>query len=173
MARSFRARTKRHPRAVDLLVALLLRSIHDWFRDSRMPRWDEPFDRRLQLAVEELYGWQRAVAMLAERYFQGICPLFPEVEEQIGWIVAQGERLVETFNDDLGYEVFLQEERGKKNKPPLPKPLDIEALKRSAEPRAKALIAYMADLARAQACEMMGEKKRGLAYIERQLTKAS
>src|SRR5439155_2225772 len=99
-------------RALCLLVALLLHSVHDWFRDSRMPQWDDPLDRRLQLAVEELYGWQRAVAMLAERYFQGVCPLFPEVEEQIGWIVGQGELLVELFNDHLGFEVCVEKERG-------------------------------------------------------------
>ena len=46
------------------------------------------------------------------------------------------------------------------------------ALKRSAEPGAKALVAYQLALARAQACEMMGEQKRGLAYIERQIAKA-
>ena len=155
-----------------LLLALLLHSVRDWFRDSRMPQWDEPLDRRLQLAVEELYGWQRAVSILGERYFQGVCALLPETEEQLGWIVAQGERLVELFNDHLGFEVYVEKERGKKNKTPLPKPLDIAALKRSAEPGAKALVAYQLALARAQACEMMGEQKRGIAYIERQLMKA-
>ena len=74
-------------------------------------------------------------------------------------------------NDHLGFEVFVQKERGKE-KPPLPKPLDIAALKRSAEPRAKAQVAYLLALARAQACEMMGEQKTGLAYIERQIGKA-
>jgi len=46
------------------------------------------------------------------------------------------------------------------------------ALKRNAEARAKALVAYQLALARAQACEMMGEQKRDIAYIERQLMKA-
>src|SRR6266702_1675178 len=32
-------------RALCLLVALLFRSVHDWFRDGRMPKWDEPLDR--------------------------------------------------------------------------------------------------------------------------------
>ena len=158
-------------RALCLLVALLLHSIHDWFRDSRMPQWDEPLDRRLQLAVEELYGWQRAVAMLGERYFQGVCALLPETEEQLGWIVVQGELLVELFNDHLEFEGIARKANGKR-KPPLPKPFDLVALKRSAEPGAKALVAYQLALARAQACEMMGEQKRGIAYIERQLMKA-
>ena len=158
-------------RALCLLVALLLHSIRDWFRDGRMPHWDEPLDRRLQLAVEELYGWQRTVANLSERYFQGVCPLLPETEENLAWIVVQGELLVDLFNDHLEFEGIARKANGKR-KPPLPKPFDIAALKRSAEPRVRALVAYQLALARAQACEMMGEKKRGLAYIERQLTKA-
>ena len=69
-----------------------------------------------------------------------------------------GASCPQLFNDHLGFEVYVEKERGKTNKPPLPKPLDIAALKRSAEPRAKALVAYLLALARAQACEMMGER---------------
>ena len=136
-----------------------------------MPQWDEPLDRRLQLAMEELYGWQGAVARLSDHYFQGVNPLPPETEEQLAWIVAQGELVVEIFNDHLAYEVYAEKESGKKKRA-LPKPLDIAALKRSAEPRAKAQVAYVLTLARAQACEMMGERKRGLAFIERQISEA-
>ena len=85
--------------------------------------------------------------------------------------MVQGELLVDLFNDHLEFEGIARKANGKR-KPPLPKPFDIAALKRSAEPRVRALVAYQLALARAQACEMMGEKKRGLAYIERQLTKA-
>ena len=59
-----------------------------------------------------------AVAMLAERYFQGVCPLFPEVEEQIGWIVAQGERLVEMFNNDLDTRSTLRRKEGRRTSAP-------------------------------------------------------
>ena len=79
--------------------------------------------------------------------------------------------MVEIFNDHLEREAIGREAGGKK-KPPLPKPLDLAALKRNAEAGAKAQVAYLVDLARAQACEMMGERKKGLAYIERQISKA-
>jgi hypothetical protein len=151
-------------------VVLLLHSVRDCFRDALTLRWDDTLER-LRSAVDELYGWQRAVAILAERYFQGIGPLLPETEEQLGWIVAQGERVVDIFNDRLEFEGIARKASGKRT-PPLPKPLDLETLKQAAEPRAKAQVGYLLALARAQACDMMGERKRGLAYIERHIAKA-
>src|SRR5206468_13116909 len=97
--------------------------------------------------------------------------LLPETEENLAWIVAQGELVVALLNDHLESETIAQKKSGKR-KPALPKPFDLTALKGSAEPQAKAQVAYLLDLARAQACEMMGERKRGLAYIERQIAKA-
>ena len=46
-------------RALCLLVLLLLTPLRDWSRSGELPRLDEPFDRRLQLAIEELYAWQQ------------------------------------------------------------------------------------------------------------------
>ena len=142
--------------------------MRDWSRDRR---WDQTRER-LQSAVEELYAWQRAIAILGERYFQGICPLFPETEELLRWIVKQGDWLVEMFNDHLEFDTIGRQASGKKKAPPLPKPLDLVAIKGSAEARAKSQVSYLVDLARAQACEMMGERKRGLAFIERQISEA-
>ena len=144
-------------RALCLLVALALSSLKDCFSDRRLAKAGEPIDRRFAALLEELYGWQQAVATLSERYFQGVCPLLPETEEELAWIVAQGELAVELFNDHLEWEIELRKDGGKR-KPRLPKPLDLAALKRSAEPRAKATVAYLVDLARAEACDMMGER---------------
>src|SRR6266508_81116 len=134
-------------RALCLLVALLLRLVHDWFRDSRMPEWDEPLDGRLQLAMAELYGWQTSVERLGERYFQGICPLLPATEEQLAWIVGQGEMVVEMFNDHLEWET--RPEGSSKRQSKLPKPLDLALLKRNAEAWSKTQVSYLVDLARA------------------------
>jgi len=40
-------------------------------------------------------------------------------------------------------------------------------LKIKAEPPAKALVSSLVDMARAEACDMMGEKERALAFAER------
>ena len=101
----------------------------------------------------------------------GARPLFPEIEEQLRWIVTQSEVLVALFNDYLEFESIGRKASGKR-KPPLLKPLDLVALNQSAEPRAKAQVTYLLDLTRAQACEMMGERKQGLAYLEREIARA-
>ena len=156
-------------RALCLLVLLLLTSLRDWSRSGgELPRLDEPFDRRLQLAIEELYAWQQTVALLSERYFQRVSPLLSETEESLTWVVAQGELVVEIFNDRLEWEMEVQKQ-SKKRKPKLPAPIDAAVARRNAEPAAKAHVALLVDMARSQACEIMGERKRGLAYIERHL----
>src|SRR5438552_16419358 len=44
-----------------------------------------------------------------------------------------------------------------------------EALKAKPESPAKALVSSLVDMARAEACEMMGEKQRALSFAERHL----
>ena len=160
------ARFMEERRALCLLGAFLSSSLGHWFREGKLPVWDEPLDRRLTSAIEELYGWQVAVDLLSERYYQGVSPLLPETEENLTWIVEQIERLVDLFNDHRELEVELTKLHGKR-KPKLPAPINIAAAKRSAEPRAKAHVSLLVDLAQAQACEMMGERKRALAFVER------
>ncbi len=141
-------------RALCLLIALLLSSIRHWFGDDPIPQWNESRER-LQSAVEELYGWQLSVDRLGERYFQGICPLLAEAEQLLAWLVTQGEWLVEMFNDHLDFEVYRQQERPQQRRR-----------------KKKALLPETLDLARAEACEMMGEHKQALAFMERHLSKA-
>jgi hypothetical protein len=59
--------------------------------------------------------------------------------------------------------------QSRKRQPKLPAPIEAATARRNAEPAAKAHIALLVDMARSQACEIMGERKRGLAYIERHL----
>src|SRR5207237_7066106 len=115
----------------------------------------------------ELYGWQGTVTLLGERYYAQ-SPLMPEQEETLDWIVQQDELLVEMFNDHLEWEMMVRQS-ARKRKPALPKPIDIAAVKRAAQPSVQALVRELVDMARAEACEMMGEKSRALAFTERHL----
>ena len=157
-------------RALYLLIALLIRAIHDWSRGQRTMQRGEPLGQRLQLAMEELYGWQGTIERLSERYFQGVCPLLPETEEELDWIVTHGELVVEMFNDQLDFEEFTQ--KTDPTELTLPQPLDLAALKTSAAADAKARVSYLLDLARAEACELTGDRKQGLAFVERHIRKA-
>jgi hypothetical protein len=51
----------------------------------------------------------------------------------------------------------------------LPAPIDLEEIKRAAQPSVDALVRLLVDMARAEACEMMGERRQALAFAERHL----
>ena len=102
-----------------------------------------------------------------ERYFQEECPLLGEVEETLVDMVGHVEQMVERFNDRIEYETEFTEDE--KFKAALPKPIDLDAAKRSAQPVADELLRTLVDMARAEACDMMGEKERALAFAERHL----
>jgi hypothetical protein len=72
------------------------------------------------------------------------------------------------FNEHLALEIELQK-GSRKRKPKLPAPIDLDAVKRAARPSTEAHVRLMVDMARAEACEMMGERKQALAVVERHL----
>jgi hypothetical protein len=154
-------------RALWLLIALLYAQVGAWvFQDFRA--LDKPLDGRIASCLGELYGWQGTISTLSERYFQGVNPLMPEVEERLTAMVTEGEQLVERFNDALEMETAARKGT-RKRKPPLPKRIDLEATKRSAQPTAESHASLLVDMARAEAHEMMGERKLALAFAGRHL----
>jgi hypothetical protein len=153
-------------RALYFQLALLFSSYREWVLGREWREWDEPLDQRIRSALAELYAWNDAVALLAERYFQGLNPLMPEEEESLNWIVEQTEQLAERFNDRLEWEAEARK-TSRKRKSPSPKPIDLDAVRRVAQQTPQAQANLLVDMARAEACEMMGEHKRALAFAER------
>jgi hypothetical protein len=160
-------------RALWLLVSVqhfsfaLLCSVHrDWFRAAR-PGEDSP-NQRLRTTLAELYMWDAIVRTVAEQYYHGQSPLFPEAQENLDGLVEQGELLVEMFNEHLELEIELLK-GSRKRKPKLPAPIDLDAVKRTAQPSVDAHVRLMVDMARAEACDMMGERQQALAFAERHL----
>ena len=82
-------------------------------------------------------------------------------------MVGHAEQMVERFNDRVEWEAECAED--KKRKTALPKPIVVEAAKRRAQPTADELVRTLVDMARAEACDMMGEHTRALAFAERHL----
>jgi hypothetical protein len=154
-------------RALWLLIALLYAQVGAWvYQDFRA--LDEPLDGRIASCLGELYGWQGTIGALAERYFQGVNPLMPEGEERLTAMVDEGELLAASFYDAL--EMATAARKGpRKRKPALPKPIDLEAVKQGAQPTAQSHASLLVDMARAEAHEMMGERKQALAFAERHL----
>jgi hypothetical protein len=104
--------------------------------------------------------------MLSERYFQGVNPLMPEAEERLADVVVEGERLADRFNDALEMENAIREGTRKRHYRSRSGSAPIrEAAQANAESHGSMLV----DMARAEAHEMMGERKQALSFAERHL----
>jgi hypothetical protein len=95
-------------------------------------------------------------ATLADVYDLGRPTNVPDI--QLLEMVGHAEQMIERFNDRVEWEAECTQE--KTDKAALPKPVDIEALKRAAQPSADELAHTLVDLAGAEACDMMGEHHR-------------
>jgi hypothetical protein len=154
-------------RAMWLLVALLYAQLGAWvYQEFR--ELDEPLNVRIASCLDELFGWQGTIGALAERYFQGVSPLMPEADERLASLVAEAELLAERFNGALDMEAADRKD-SRKRKPKLPVPIDLEAVRRTVVASAESHASLLVDMARAEAHEMMGERKQALAFAERHL----
>jgi hypothetical protein len=154
-------------RALWLLIALLYAQVGAWvYQDFRA--LDKPLDGRIASCLNELYGWQGTVGTLTERYFQGVNPLMPEGEERLAEMVAEAELLAASFYEALEMATAARKAT-RKRKPALPKAVDLEAAREGAATNAESHASVLVDMARAEAHEMMGERKQALAFMERHL----
>jgi hypothetical protein len=133
---------------------------------SDLPDWEDPLNDEIASCLVELYAWQGAIGAASDRYFAGINPLLPEAEGHLAELRERAELLTDRFNDSVEMEQAARR-RTKKRRPKLPAPIAPEALKRAAQPSVEALLQSLVDMALAEACEMMGEKKQALAFAER------
>jgi hypothetical protein len=154
-------------RAMALLIALLNALMGIWVHQE-CPAWDDPLDGRIAACLSEVYGWQETVGILAGRYFEGVNPLMPEVEERLTNMVGESELLAASFNDALEMESAARK-AARRRSPALPKAIDLEAIRVSVQSAAESHASLLVDMARAEACEMMGERKQALAFAERHL----
>jgi hypothetical protein len=159
------ARFLAEKRALWLQLAYLASSYARWISD--IERGAESLAERLEAALVETYGWTEAVDQLMDHYFREECPLLSEAEEALLEMVGHAEQMVERFNDRIEFETeFTEDERFKAA---LPKQIDLVAAKRAAQLAADELVRTLVDMARAEACDMMGQHKQALAFAERHL----
>jgi hypothetical protein len=74
-----------------------------------IPKRDElTLTRRVALVgLTELWEWEAAVRILADRYFDGESPLFPAWAEQLSAMCAEAETLAKLYNEQLDWLAFL------------------------------------------------------------------
>ena len=160
-------RFRQDRRALTLLVSLLHFRYAAWVR-SDLPEWEDQLNDDIASCLVELHAWEGAIGAASERYFAGISPLLPEAEAHLAALQERAELLTDRFNDSVELEEAARR-RTKKRRPKLLAPIDTAKVRRNAQPSVDALLHSLVDMAQAEACDMMGEKKQALAFAERHL----
>jgi hypothetical protein len=94
--------------------------------------------------------------------------LLPAHREELADLKEQAEHQLARFNDHLDYLVWRKKESGQRT-PKLPQPIEWATLRDELKDEASAQVSLLVDVARAEACEMVGDRKRAVAYTERHL----
>ena len=140
------------------LVAEMLRTAIERESDAQLALWW----REAQKAAVTSYVQQGAVDAIAQRYFDGQNPLFPEIAASVVAQVKEIEWVVEIFN-----EVFEipSKPRSKKKVPTESPQLDLPRLREEAAPAIEQEAALTVALAKAEAWRLIGEREKASELI--------
>ena len=122
---------------------------------SRTRREDVVWKEIAGILLIKLYAFRQAAGTISQRYFDGEEVLFPDLVRSLAELIKYVEELVATFNDEVA---------GK----PEDK-IDLEALRQGAGKAVVQQIAYLVDMAKAEALDAMGEDREALELVERYL----
>jgi hypothetical protein len=145
-----------------LLGSALARAVR---RESSRGSASELAERVCQ-SLRDLVVWHGTVATIGERRFQGYDPLLSEPRHQLNDLKQQAEQLIAHYNDTLDFLTWHWGEQGKRGRQP-PSPLAWATLAEELQEQVDARVKLLLDLARAEACEMLGEDRRARAFRER------
>jgi hypothetical protein len=148
-------------------LALLSHALTAWGRDQLSGK-ASPIASQVRGYLRDLVLWHSVVETISERRYHGHDVLLPGPRQQLDDLKAQAEQLLARFNDHLEFLVWQRQEHGKRT-PELPQPISWEALRDELADEVAAEVSLLVDVARAEACGMMGEDQRALAFAERHL----
>ena len=152
----------------------LLESVKVWEPDSSN---DERFRQRVEHwkisalgFLPEIYILSRAINSISQRYFEGQDPLFSEVSDGFDQLLALVEKLVNIYNEALAGDIERSErlliEPGEgQNQSPLT--IDLAGLVETVQGSAKEQVAYLVDMAKADALDLLGETRQAFELVER------
>ena len=152
----------------------LLESVQVWEPDSSN---DERFRQRVEHwkisalgFLPEIYILSRAINSISQRYFEGQDPLFSEVSDGFGQLLALVEKLVNIYNEALAGDIERSErlliEPGEgQNQSPLT--IDLAGLVETVQGSAREQVAYLVDMAKADALDLLGETRQAFELVER------
>ena len=152
----------------------LLESVKVWEPDSSN---DERFRQRVEHwkisalgFLPEIYILSRAINSISQRYFEGQDPLFSEVSDGFDQLLALVEKLVNIYNEALAGDIERSErlliEPGEgQNQSPLT--IDLAGLVETVQGSAKEQVAYLVDMAKADALDLLGETRQAFELVDR------
>ena len=120
--------------------------------------------------LPEIYILSRAINSISQRYFEGQDPLFSEVSDGFGQLLALVEKLVNIYNEALAVDIERSErlliEPGEgQNQSPLT--IDLAGLVETVQGSAREQVAYLVDMAKADALDLLGETRQAFELVER------
>ena len=120
--------------------------------------------------LPEIYILSRAINSISQRYFEGQDPLFSEVSDGFGQLLALVEKLVNIYNEALAGDIERSErlliEPGEgQNQSPLT--IDLAGLVETVQGSAREQVAYLVDMAKADALDLLGETRQAFELVER------
>jgi hypothetical protein len=123
--------------------------------------------------LREFLQWEIAIRKIADRYYAGMSPLFPEHARLLAESLHSAEQVVTLFNDHLDYLTWLRtaSAKGKRRKhPPLPvAPIDLDELRAAISPAGIDLARHIVVMGQAEAAEFLGETRLALALVRAHL----
>ena len=152
----------------------LLESVKVWEPDSSN---DERFRQRVEHwkisalgFLPEIYILSRAINSISQRYFEGQDPLFSEVSDGFGQLLALVEKLVNIYNEALAGDIerserLLIEPGGGQDESPLT--IDLAGLVETVQGSAREQVAFLVDMAKADALDLLGETRQAFELVER------
>jgi hypothetical protein len=111
----------------------------------------------LNIYLVQLYATQQAITTISKGYFDGCRILFPDAVKVMAESIEGTEDIVERFNRFFADTVELSEH------------IDLETLRRSAREEAAHQIEYIADQAKAEALDALGEQQAAIKLAARYL----
>ena len=120
--------------------------------------------------LPEIYILSRAINSISQRYFEGQDPLFSEVSDGLGQLLALVEKLVNIYNEALAGDIERSErlliEPGEgQNQSPLT--IDLAGLVETVQGSAREQVAYLVDMAKADALDLLGETRQAFELVDR------
>ena len=152
----------------------LLESVKVWEPDSSN---DERFRQQVEHwkisalgFLPEIYILSRAINSISQRYFEGQDPLFSEVSDGFGQLLALVEKLVNIYNEALAGDIerserLLMEPGEGQNQSPLT--IDLAGMVETVQGSAREQVAYLVDMAKADALDLLGETRQAFELVER------